>query len=142
VLLSCLRRGDVLPQELKLGALELISSSYRNYSPTYTDDSKMDTGVGCAFVSGTVSRSFALPANVSGYTSELVAMNKALSFIEIDDRLQHVLVSDLLSSLLAPGVFYSSNSILQDILSRLTSLTIRGKTHILLDSEPRGHLWQ
>ena len=49
-------------------ALQHIAS-FTNHTSTYTDGSKTDEGVGCAFVSGDTTRSFTLPGHASVFTS-------------------------------------------------------------------------
>ena len=94
---------------------------------TYTDGSKSSEGVGCAFVSGDSTRSFTLPEHASVFTSELIALVKALCFIEVGHETSHVILTDSLSSLLALRSYYPQNPILQDILKRLTALDQAGK---------------
>ena len=64
------------------------------------------------------------------YKSELVALHKALCFIEVCESARHVVFSDSLSSLLALRAFNSSHPILKDILLLLTSLEDAGKSII------------
>ena len=124
--LSETRKGDLLPFESKATALQLLSSS-EEYTLTFTDGSKTDEGVGCAFVSCRDTRSFSLPEHSSVFSSELIAISKALCFIEVGDEILHLILSDSLSSLLALRTFYPCNPLVQDILSRLTSLDRAGK---------------
>ena len=49
--LSDVRKGDITPLESNARALEHLSS-YEVWTLTFTDGSKTDEGVGCAFVSG------------------------------------------------------------------------------------------
>ena len=87
----------------------------------------MDAGVGCAFVSGRDVRSFSLPQHCSVFSSELLAISKALCFIEVGDEVRHLILSDSLSSLLALTAFYPMNPLVQDILNRPTSLEMAEK---------------
>ena len=124
--LSDVRKGDLPASESKSRAMEHISS-YEGYILTFTDGSKTREGVGSAFVSGCDIRSFSLPKHSSVFTSELVAISKALSFIEVGNDASHLILSDSLSSLLALRAFNPSNPLIQDILSRLVSLDRAGK---------------
>ena len=98
--LADVKKGDILPTEARSRAMELISS-YEGHTLTFTDGSKTANGVGCAFVSGHDTRSFSLPSNSSVFTSELVAISKALCFAEIGSEDLHLILTDSLSSLLA-----------------------------------------
>lgn len=107
-------------------ALERMGS-YANYQHVYTDGSKTETGVGSAFVMDHVTRSFTLPQRATVYTSELIAIIKALSFIEVCDGDEYVIFTDSLSSLLALKDFNTQHPLLQDILVKATSLAQRGR---------------
>ena len=61
------------------------------------------------------------------FTSELVAISKALCFIEVSTDMSYLILTDSLSSLLALRGFYPKHPIIQDILNRLTSLDQAGK---------------
>ena len=69
---------------------------------------------------------FSLPEHSSVFSAELVAIDKALRFIEVSDDTEHVILADSLSSLLALRAFLPSNPLVQDILSLLTSLDHAG----------------
>ena len=125
--LSDVRKGDLLPSESKARAIELMSS-YAGYALTFTDGSKTADGVGCAFVSDGDTRSFSLPGHSSVFTAELVALAKALCFIEVGTEASHLVLSDSLSSLLALRDFYPSNPLVQNILERLTVMDNAGKS--------------
>ena len=121
------RKVDALPSESRARAAELVAS-YEGHILTFTDGSKSSEGVGCAFVTGCDTRTFTLPANSSVFTSELVAIGKALCFIEARNEALHLILTDSLSSLLALRSFYPSHPLVQDILSRLTALNQAGKS--------------
>ena len=125
--LSSVQRDAVLPSEFRAKALELIAS-YINHHHVYTDGSMSDTGVGCAFVCGPVTRTFGLPAEATVFSAELVAIKKALNFIEVSDDGSYVVFTDSLSSLLAMRDFNTLNPFLQDILLLLTNLRRMGRT--------------
>ena len=77
---------------------------------------------------GRDTRSFSLPGHSSVFSAELVAIYKTLCFIEVSHEALHLILSDSLSSLLALRSFYPCNPLIQDILTRLTSLDRAGKT--------------
>ena len=136
------KKGDVLPTEFRSRAMELLAS-YEGYTLVFTDGSKTAEGVGSAFVCGNDTRSFSLPALSSVFTSELIAIDKALRSVEVATEDLHLILTDSLSSLLALRRFYPSHPILQDILARLSAIDQTGKSvQFLLDTQPRGHHWQ
>ena len=121
------RKADVLPIEARSRTAELLHS-YAGYRLIYTDGSKTTEGVGCAFVTERDTRTFSLPVYTSVYTSELVAISKALSFIEVSEEVLHLILTDSLSSLLALRSSFSTHPLIQDILSRITSIHRAGKS--------------
>ena len=125
--LTAVKKGEISPEEFRSLALERIAS-YRGFTCTYTDGSKTDTGVGCAFVSGNDMRSFVLPPQATVFTAELVAIFRALCFIQISSSPRHVIFTDSLSSLFLIRAFNPSHQIAQDIVLRLSSLEREGKT--------------
>ena len=125
--LSDAKKGDLLPIESRSRALQCLSL-YEGHTLTFTDGSKTEEGVGCAFVSGSDTRSFSLPEHCSVFSSELIAIFKALCFIEVCDEESHLILSDSLSSLLAIREFYPDNPLIQDILKCLTALELSGKS--------------
>ena len=92
-----MRKADLLPEELRSRAIEHLSR-YHGSTLTFTDGSKTEEGVGCAFVCGRDTRSFSLPEHSSVSSAELVAIDKALRFIEVSDDTEHVILTDSLSS--------------------------------------------
>ena len=121
------KKRDLLPLESRSRALEHLSS-YEGYTLTFTDGSKTEEGLGCAFLSGQDTRSFSLPEHASVFSSELIAIDKALCFIAVSEETLHLILSDSLSSLLALRAFNHVNPLIQDILRRLTSLERDGKS--------------
>ena len=124
--LAEVRKSDVPEYEARCRAMQHISF-YEGRATVFTDGSKTREGVGCAFVAGRDTRSFSLPATASVFSAELVAIDKALCFIEVSDEALHLILSDSLSSLLALRSFNPSDPLVQDILTRLTSLDRAGK---------------
>ena len=121
------KKDDFLPSEARIRALEHIAS-YDGFTSVFTDGSKTSDGVGCAFVAGRDTRSFSLPVNASVFSAELIAIEKALCFIEVCDDLFYLVLTDSLSSLLALRSFNPSDPLVQDVLARLTSLELAGKS--------------
>ena len=76
---------------------------------------------------GHATRSFALPAHPTVLASELIAILKALHFVEMSDDVFNVAFSDSLSSLLAMGNLNTHHPVLRLMLSALTSVDRAGK---------------
>ena len=121
------KKANFLPSQARARALEHIAL-FDGFTSVFTDGSKTTDGVGCAFVTGRDTRSFSLPANASVYSAELIAIEKALCFIEVCDDIFYLLLTDSLSSLLALRSFNPSDPLVQDVLARLTSLDLAGKS--------------
>ena len=124
--LAEMKKGETAPELFKARTLERIAS-YVDHVRFYTDGSKTNDGVGCAFACGSTIRSFTLPTQASVFTSELVAIIKTLCFIEVADETSYLILSDSLSSLLTLMSFYPDNPLAQEILQRHTDLTRSGK---------------
>ena len=124
--LAEMRKGQVAPVLFKARALEHVSA-YANYTVAYTDGSKTGNGVGCAFVLGQCVRSFSLPKHASVFTSEVVAIMKLLSYIETEDDILYLILTDSLSCLMALRSSDSQNPFVQEVLQRITSLKRVGK---------------
>ena len=73
-------------------------------------------------------RSFSLSEHCSVFSAWLVAIHKALCFIEVSDETSYPILSDSFSSLLALTVFNHDSPLIQDILKCLTSLGRDGKS--------------
>ena len=127
VLLAAHSNSEISAVEFRSRVLERVSA-YEGYAHYYTDGSKGEDGVGSAFVSESVIRSFTLPSYATVFTAELVAIHKALCFIEVCDISSNVIFTDSLSSLLALSDFNTLHPILQDILILLTLLDREGKS--------------
>ena len=125
--LSTVKKDNLLPAEARARALEHIAV-YDGFITVYTDGSKTTEGAGCSFVAGRDTRSFSLPPSASVFSSELVAIEKALCFIEVSGSPFYLILSDSLSSLLALRTFNSVDPIVRDILTRLTSVEQSGKS--------------
>ena len=124
--LTEMRKGEVVPELFRARALEHVSS-YSSHTVAYTDGSKTENGVGCAFVLGQSTRSFSLPNQASVFTSEVVALIKLLSYIETEDDVSYLILSDSLSCLTALRSFHPRNPLVQEVLERLTALQRAGK---------------
>ena len=98
--LADVRKNDIPPYEARCRAMQHIST-YADHAALYTDGSRTSEGVGCAFVAGRDIRSFSLPANASVFSAELLAIDKALCFIEVGNEALHLILTDSMSRLLA-----------------------------------------
>ena len=96
-LLSCFsqRRNFTLccKQEFKI-----IEEEYCSFYPIYTDGSKRNEKVACAFVTRNGSISYRLPDNVSIFTAEAKAVERALQYVKINPvSKKFILFTDSLS---------------------------------------------
>ena len=86
------KKTEMTSVEYRSRALELLTS-YEGCVLTFTDGSKSSEGAGCASVSNGATRSFSFPSDASVFTTELVAILKALCFIEVYDEALHLILS-------------------------------------------------
>ena len=85
--------------------------------------------MGCAFIRGAVTRSFTLHSRATVFTSELVAIEKALCFVEVSSDVSFVIFTFSLRSLLGLSDFNTSHPVVQSILIILTFLHRAGKAY-------------
>ncbi len=108
VSLSVVPKHQSLPTVLLADTVEHINM-YADHTPVYTDGSRSPSGVGCAFVSGSTTRSFRLPNDASVFITELYAIVLALIFIRSHASSRFLILTDSLSALLAFDPFYLSS---------------------------------
>ena len=90
------------PVHIRANTLEYIDQHYREHLKLYTDGSKNEqNNTGSAYVIPElkIRKGFKLPDNMSVYSSELVAIIKALEWILEHKPIRTVILSDSLSSL-------------------------------------------
>ncbi|ELU05953.1 hypothetical protein CAPTEDRAFT_202466 [Capitella teleta] len=99
----------------------------------YTDGSKSNDTVACAFTCSTYQIQFGLPAQMSIYTAELIAIEQALIFIEtVKDEDQFNICSDSLSSLTALSNCDITHPYLLSILTKQNNLVRKGKKVVFI----------
>jgi exonuclease III/ribonuclease HI len=99
----------------------------------YTDGSKSNDAVACAFTCSTYQIQFGLPAQMSIYTAELIAIEQALIFIEtVKDEDQFNICSDSLSSLTALSNCDITHPYLLSILTKQNNLVRKGKLVVFI----------
>ncbi|XP_045480951.1 uncharacterized protein LOC123685337 [Harmonia axyridis] len=119
--LTFYKKNDTHPLIIQEKFKELIAE-HENKEITYTDASKSPEGVGCAFVSQIETRKFKLPIECSIFTAELLAILKALEYIDKQNNTHSVICTDSLSALQAIQDLYSKNSIVIQITDVIASL--------------------
>ena len=118
-------KSSILPQEFRHHAIERLAH-YTEYRPFYTDGSKGDDGVGCAFVSLTTTRRFRLPDTASVFTSELYAIYQVLKHVRRRSYNRCLIITDSASSAMALHNQLISSSLILRILELLTELHCDG----------------
>ena len=138
--LAATKKNDTPGEVLKAEALQLIAS-YGDCVPCFTDGSKSDQGAGFAFLCGDTVRSLTLPRHTLVFTLELVAIQKLICFIEVDNESSYLIMSDSLSSLMALRSYNPDNLIVHTGHAPTTHYPQRrGKMRApLLGPESGGH---
>lgn len=112
-----MRREKTSPHEYRKKFTD-IANMYQNHTFIYTDGSKMDNNVGCAFVLDEQTFKFHLPSECSIFTAELYAILKAIEYAK--QNITHaIVVTDSLSSIQIIQDPHSSNHIVQHIQDAL-----------------------
>ncbi|XP_049945307.1 uncharacterized protein LOC126427123 [Schistocerca serialis cubense] len=92
----------------------------------YTNGSKTDDGVGCAFVVGDVTFKYRLLEQCSSFTAELFALYQAVQYVCRHHHSLYVLCSDSLSALQRFGAPYPVHPLVQRIQQSLHSFADDG----------------
>ena len=115
------------PEVFKLHYHEILDE-YHGYNCIYTDGSKDRGLVASAAVCGPIIRQCRLPNNSSIFTAELKAILLALDIIADSTEINHLILSDSLSSLQALYNTKLDNPLVQNILQRCHPLIKSKKT--------------
>ena len=100
-----------------------LQSSYENYQQIYTDESKEDSKVGCAVISGNHCNMQCIPDDPSIFTTDAKAVDLALDFIRTcDTNNKFIIFSDSLSVLKAMSHTSSKNPQIQKLLEKCHEL--------------------
>lgn len=111
---------------------EEIIQRYSNATIIYTDGSKMDQGVGSAFVAENKTHSWRLDYRASIYTAELYAIWQAMLYSNMNKRRTFVICSDSLSAISAIENTFSKDPMIQQILCLYLHLYNMGKQIIFV----------
>ena len=103
-----------------------ICATYPQHCRVYTDGSKDNESVGCAFVIDKTSVCYKLNPLCSVYTAELFAILKALDHIKRANSKQFLVCSDSLSSLQALCQAFPTDHLVQTIQATLGELCLAG----------------
>lgn len=105
----------------------LLETTFKGFTPIYTDGSKSALGVGAAAVSATKTCMASLPKEANILTAELHAINMALTIISESPTGSYVILSDSKSSLLLLSSIYMENDNKRRIVHKIHGLRIAGK---------------
>ena len=95
------QRKDLVQQGDVLEAFSDFKQEHLGFHYVYTDGSKTDTGVGCAFVHGTLSHKTKLKREYSIFTAETIAILQAIHYIKASVLPKCVICTDSMSVVLA-----------------------------------------
>lgn len=90
---------DVTPKELYKALYLKVITENENTEFIYTDGSKIEDQVGCAYIWRGTIKKFKLPSQCSSFTAELIAIDKAVDLCRDIDNNQIVICSDSKSSI-------------------------------------------
>lgn len=99
---------------------------YSDYLDIYTDGSKSNNVVGCAYVCQNVTISHSLSLVCSTFTAEIIAIKEALTYIKNRNYKKCIIYTDSKSTLDAINSFHQLNSLLSDIQRLHKHLTSSG----------------
>lgn len=94
---------------------------YPDYIHYYTDGSKQNDEVGCAFVETNVANKYHLPTNCNIFTAELFAIFKAIESAILKDQCKILIITDSMSAIQALQKTITKNYIVQDIQKTISN---------------------
>lgn len=121
-------KGETSPFVLKATFYDILNK-YPQSQVIYTDGSKIEAGVGCAFVKlGEAPHSWSLPSSASIFTAELYAIWQALLYCEHSDSGEFLICTDSLSAIQAIKNPFTWDPMVQQVLALVHHLNQPGKT--------------
>ncbi|XP_044744603.1 uncharacterized protein LOC123306596 [Coccinella septempunctata] len=124
-------KSDMSPQIVQKMFLEKLNSIIHDCT-FYTDASKTEDSVGCAFTTLEHTKKFKLPITSSIFTGELYAIHQAMKHIEENAYINNVICTDSLSSLQSIKSRTISNPLVRKILDTNTTISQQGKKAVIL----------
>ena len=103
-----------------------LQSQYPNFNSVFTDGSKSDESVGCAFVIDGEAHQYCLNPKASIFTAELYALLKALDFSLVRGLNRILVCTDSLSVVQSLVHMYSKHPLVQEILSKTHAICSAG----------------
>ena len=125
------KKATMLNEEVKQAFGE-FQNEHNGYQYIFTDGSKNEAGVGCAFVHGNVCQQTKLKGAYSIFTAEAVALLQALQYVTLHRLSYSVICTDSMSVLLALQSDNSNHPLLFDIKDALHGLVDGGLSCIIL----------
>ena len=109
------RKNEIADYQWRQLLADLIENKYSEHDVIYTDGSKMEERVGCAFYHQLYQWKSRLPDKEVILTAELVAIREAVKFANGDKAKKYLIMSDSLSSISIIRKKYTKNPIVLEI---------------------------
>ena len=124
--LSKLEKSQTDPQTY-IQTFHMLSDTFTDHTHIYTDGSKDDEAVGCAFYSTEGTESQRLNGNASIFTAEAAALKLAVAAAEESDGQKFLILSDSLSCLKALSNYYNTDPRITSIADGVDRVLKKGK---------------
>ena len=95
------QRKDTLEKWEVMEAFSVFKTEHLGFHYVYTDGSKTEAGVGCAFVHGQLTHQTKLKKEYSIFTAEAVAVLQAVNYVKVSAINKSIICTDSMSVLLA-----------------------------------------
>ena len=125
------RKSALIDRQVQ-SAFNELRAQYTDFTFIFTDGSKGEGGVGCAYVHGSHCAVFKLPDHCSVFTAEAVAIFQALNYVNEHSIPKCVLCTDSLSAFTALQSSTSLHPIVTDILESMHRLLETGCELVIL----------
>ena len=119
-------KGTTLPYIYR-GEFSLIESDHLDFCPIFTDGSKQDEKVACAFVTPYGTGTFRLPDHSSIFSAEAKAILDSLKYVKVSHLSKFIIYSDSLSLLQSIQGFDSKNPYICKIYEQLNIIHTKNK---------------
>lgn len=119
-----IKKNNCHPTTLK-HMFQTMINEFSDHVHIYTDAAKISKATGCAVLTKNQELLFKLPDSTSVFTSEAMAILKALEYVEKGKLRKTVILSDSLSAISAIRNKKSKNSLIQDIILKYNEITTK-----------------
>ena len=111
---------------------EIKNTLLLEHKLVFTDGSKLENTVGCAFIAPGVRRRYQLHTYCSSFTAEMIAIEQATNFIGTQEPGKYAICTDSLSSINTITTYMPKNNLVINVRQHILELTSKGFEVVLM----------